>query len=184
MAYWNDAVQAIADNATTSDLSGATWRIVGSTADVDARDNTLTNPTVQGAGHPIMNMDGSTVMANDFNDLWNQSGPQTVVLFDENAVAKDDSTAVNWPLTGTFWDGTADGTAYLKDTSTSGNIRQGRNIELAAWIYANGVGANWYADSALSVYGMSDPLTVVPEPATFVTGLLGVALIGLRRRRA
>ncbi|MFU8781316.1 MAG: hypothetical protein ACNA71_09900, partial [Kiritimatiellia bacterium] len=48
IAYWNDAVQNIANDGMGHDLSGVEWRIIGSSSTVDARDNTETNPNVDG----------------------------------------------------------------------------------------------------------------------------------------
>jgi hypothetical protein len=165
ISAWNTAVQNIADAATTHDLSGVTWKIIGSTENVDARDNTLTNPEVNGTGHAIFNMDGSSVIENNFVDLWNGDDPVNIALFDENVVDKDTSAAVDWPLTGTNFDGTANSSLFLKDTTGGGAIRQGRNQAgfSAAWIDANNVGANWSANDALSVYGMSERLFVIDQ---------------------
>ena len=182
MAAWNSAVQAIAD---TAGLGSVTWNIIGSTVDVDAQDNTSTNPTLDGTGHAIMAMDGSSVIENNFTDLWDVNAPVNIALFDENGVDKDTSTAVDWPLTGTNFDGTADGSLYLQDTSVSGTIRQGRNdaVEKAGWIDADTVGANWSDNKASSVYGMSDTLTVVPEASSaLLIGLGGLVLLRRRRR--
>jgi hypothetical protein len=189
ISAWNSAVQAIADNAGLgADGNGntVTWNIIGSTINVDARDNTSTNPNVDGTGHAIMNMDGSSVIENNFTELWDGNAPQNVALYDEFGVSKDSSTAVDWPFTGTNFDGTAASGLELRDLSGGGSIRQGRNQAStgggAGWIDANNVGSNWSDSGALSVYGMSEPLTVVPEAsATLLIGLAGLAL--LRRRR-
>ena len=68
IATYNAFVQGLANAAG---LGGATWKVVGSTATVDARDNTHTNPGVDGAGEPIVRMDGTFVIANNYADLWN-----------------------------------------------------------------------------------------------------------------
>ncbi len=187
IAYWNTGVQNIANNAGLGvDVSGnaVTWNIIGSTSAVDARDNTSTNPSIFGTGHAIIAMDGSTVIENNFNDLWNGAAPQNIAFFDEHGVHKDDSTAVNWPLTGTNWNGTAHGSLFLKDTSAGGAIRQGWAFTTSpGWIDAQNTGASWSSSSAWSVYGMSEPLTVLPEPSTGLLIGLGGLLALLRRRR-
>ena len=171
MAYWNDQVQAIANAATTWDLSGVAWRIIGSTGGehgVDARDNTRTNPAAYGTGHAILHMDGS-VIENNFVDLWNGEAPANMggeILFDENGVDLALSSAVNWPLTGTNWDGTAHDTAFLKDaTGSSGShqIRQGHPTsgDGRGWVDAQRIGASWFTSSPASVYGMSERLFVI-----------------------
>ena len=182
ISAWNAAVQTIANNATGHDLSGVTWNIVGSTADVDARDNTSTNPTIDGSGHAIFAMDGSSAIANNFNDLWDGTVPDNRPAWTEDGDHMDDvAGAVAWSLTGTSGDGTADGSLYLKDTTDSGAIRQGRNQDGHHWINANITGANWSANTAFSVHAMSETLTVIPEPSTAV--LLGLGSLALLRRR-
>jgi len=169
IATWNAAVQDIAnaanDEGTTGpDLSSVTWNIIGSSADVDARDNTSTNPNVYGTGHGIFNMKG-LVIHNNFNDLWAGIEPVNRPEWTENITNMDDEpNSLPWSLTGTFWNGTADGSNYLKQTSGSGpQIRQGRNVEgsAAGWVYAWRTGANWRSRNASSVYGMSEPLFVI-----------------------
>jgi hypothetical protein len=180
IAAWNSAVQDIANAAG---LGSVTWNILGSTVDVDARDNTSTNPNVDGTGHAIIAMDGSTIVDNNFTNLWDGDAPESIVAFDENGVAKDSSDAVDWPLTGTLSDGTAESGLELRDLSSGGTIRQGRNQSsfAAGWINANNIGANWSSDAALSVYGMSETLQVVPEASSAL--LIGLASLALLRRR-
>ena len=169
ISAWNTAVQTIANNATGHDLSSVTWNIVGSTADVDARDNTSTNPTIDGSGHAIFAMDGSSAIANNFDNLWDGTVPANRPAWTENGDNMDDvAAAVAWSLTGTNGAGTADGGLYLKDTTDSGGIRQGRNQDDHHWINANITGANWIANTAFSVYGMSEELTVSGPDISFL----------------
>ena len=163
IAYWNNAVQDIANNSTAYDLSNAIWRVAGSTADVDARDNTWTNPEVDGDGHAVFGMNGSSVIVTNFVQLWAGEALENLAWYDENGVALDDSDAVAWPLTGTSWDGTRHSSLFFRDISGGGEIRQGRpNYDDGrAWIDASRSGATWSSDSTLSVYGMSERLFVV-----------------------
>ncbi len=68
IADYNSYVQSLA-NAVPA-LNGITFNCIGSTADVDARDNTGTNPNVS-VGVPIYLVDGTTLVANDNADLNN-----------------------------------------------------------------------------------------------------------------
>ncbi len=174
ISYWNAAVQAFADNATGHDLSGVEWRIIGSTSDIDARDNTGTNTNVvEGVGNALFAMDGSTVIENNYVDLWDGEAPQNRPIWTQNAGEDqaDVPDAVEWPFTGTHWSGVAAGTLYLKDTSSGGNIRQGMNRDPEGgrgWIDANRVGAAWSDSGSLSVYGMSMPLTIQAPGASVI----------------
>ncbi|MCP3979512.1 MAG: hypothetical protein GY716_09310 [bacterium] len=74
VADYNARVQ---DVANAAGLGAVTWRAIastnadwGGTATVDARDNTFTNPSVDGAGVAIFLIDGITKIADDNNDLW------------------------------------------------------------------------------------------------------------------
>jgi hypothetical protein len=60
-----------AEAAAVPDLSilGADWRAIGSTLTVTARDNTGTNPFVNGPGVPIYGLDGS-IIASGNPQLW------------------------------------------------------------------------------------------------------------------
>ena len=51
IATYNAWVQGLANASTAYDIGaddGVTWKVIGSTSEVDARDNTSTNPTVEG----------------------------------------------------------------------------------------------------------------------------------------
>jgi hypothetical protein len=74
IATYNAFVQAAAASSTAfPDLGSATWKVLGSTATVAARDNTGTNPTTDGAGVAVILMDGSTIFATNNTDLWDGS---------------------------------------------------------------------------------------------------------------
>ena len=66
---YNSFVQGVA-NGSSLGLSGATWKVIGSTQTVDARTNTGTTPP---GGEATFLMDGSTVFATNYTDLWNGS---------------------------------------------------------------------------------------------------------------
>lgn len=173
--YWNDAVQAFADNATGHDLSGVEWRIIGSTGDIDARDNTETNTNVvEGVGNAIFAMDGSSVIENNYVDLWDGEAPVGRPVWTQNAGEHMDVVGglAEYPLTGTHWSGTAAAANLrLRDLSGGGNIRQGMNRDTgdgAGWIDAFNIGAAWSSSSALPVYGMSMPLEIVGPSASVI----------------
>ena len=150
IADYNALVQALADAAGLGD---ATWKVIGSTADIDARDNTLTNPDVDGVGEAIFLIDGTTVVANNYADLWD-GGVQHIIDQTETG-----DTKTHWPFTGTYTDGT---TAAGKPNSgggvlgSTGQVSQGDGSVTTHWIWRQ-----WTADppaTALPLYALSDPL--------------------------
>ena len=158
ISYWNDAVQDIANNATGADLSEVEWRVVGSTSDVDARDNTETNPNVvEGEGHAVFAMNGSSVVATNFVALWDgEVRPERPEWTESGDHMGDVEEAVVWSLTGT----SGDGRASSRPMAAFAQIRQGRNADGHHWVNAGITGATWQSSSALSVYGMSEPLEI------------------------
>jgi hypothetical protein len=68
IASYNAFVTSMANTQPALASLGTTWKAIGSTATVDARDNTGTNPVVDGAGVPIFLLN-DTLLANDNFDL-------------------------------------------------------------------------------------------------------------------
>ena len=69
---YNAFVTGVANIQPALTSLGTTWKAIGSTATVDARDNTGTNPVVDGVGVPIFLLN-DTLLANDNLDLWDGS---------------------------------------------------------------------------------------------------------------
>ena len=176
IADYNALVQGLADAAGLGD---ATWNVIGSTSLVDARDNTSTNPTVDGPGMPILLVDGITVVANDYADLWDHSVQHIIDQTETGA------TKAHWPFTGSYWDGTV--STGKPNTGggplgSPGEVTQGNGSNATDWVWRQ-----WTSDpsaTALPLYAMSDTLTVVPEPATMSLLALGGLAMLRRRRRA
>lgn len=186
IAVYNGWMQDEADGAgigmggTYGDLL---WYVVGSTADVDARDNTGTNPDVS-AGVPIYLLDGTTMIAGGNADLW-----------DGTIAAAINQTPFgggnhNWVFAGTSRTGVAsgggiagpiEGGAYGDPLGGPGQVNQGSGADpTGQWICP--VDGGYIMDAPtewLPMYAISG---VIPEPATMcLLGLGGLAM--LRRRR-
>ena len=166
--------------ATLAGLPGTDWRVIGSTAQVDARDNTGTNPNVDGVGVPIYLVDGITKVADDNADLWDG----TI----DHIIDQDENGGADYPHLWCFTGTKTDGTAVTQGESNNGGplgydgeVSQGNGTSTTAWIWQQ-----WTSDPAntpLPFYGMSE---VIPEPSTFtlaVVGLLGLIGFAWRRRR-
>jgi len=179
IATWNAVVQDFADNAAGHDLSGAAWKVIGSTSGMSARDNTATNPAVHGSGHPIMLIDGSTIVANDFNDLWGGSGSsiRNIINLTENKgenINDPGVAAAPWPFTGTNASGTGlGGGAVLRDLSAGGTIRQGEGPTTQGWIDRANRTVAATDSNPMPIYVMSEPLSVIeliaPTPPVLVS---------------
>jgi len=191
ISTYNTFVNAVADNSTTYlTLGNVNWSVVGSTATVAARDNTGTNPTIS-VGEPILRMDGTFAIANNYADLWDGINNSHVtgqnyltVHLDENGVERIDERV----RTGSGVNGTAagDGRVLGGSGEATPRVQTGRNH--APDFYGGLGGGAWMQDwseeatAAGRVYAMSETLTVIPEPASVaLIGLGGLAL--MRRRR-
>ncbi|MCX6878600.1 MAG: Ig-like domain repeat protein [Verrucomicrobia bacterium] len=171
IATYNNFVQGLAVASTSyPKLGSVTWKVVGSTASVDARDNTSTNPSVNGVGEPILRMDGLFVIANNYADLWDGAINSThvpgqnylAVAFDENGVERIHERV----RTGSSGNGTA--TSVL---GGSGSVQTGRNYAPDFYGGYGGWMQDWgeAAASAGPVYAMSAPLTIQVAPGNTFT---------------
>jgi len=193
IAYYNAFVTTAANGSSDlADLS-TTWRAIVSTADgTDARDNTGTNPDIDGSGVPIFILDGTRV-ANDNAGLWSGQLLSRLNVTEAGLV----STPTN------VWTGTiADGTSWALWNVLGNTIVTGLGAPGGGFGYTdtdplvNGV--NWIANHDLAlvraypVYGVSDVITVggsnatpvVPEPVSVVVwGFLGTLGLMVRKGR-
>ena len=173
---YNAWVQGLADAANIGmggmygDLE---WNVLGSTAEVDAKDNTGTNPDVDGAGVPIYLVDGITKVADDNADLWDGDIDHIIDLDEKGGQGYPHL----WVFTGTTLDGTAaPGDFGPLGTPVNGSITQGNGGSTSQWIWRAWTGAS--ADSQLAMYAMSE---IIPEPATLA--LLGLGSLTFLRRK-
>ena len=184
IAVYNGLLQAEADAAGIGNTStllpgGVKWFVIGSTAAVDARDNTGTNPSVNGTGVPIYLTDMATQVADDNSDLWDGNIDNIINTLADGTV----TTGHLWAWTGSssLQDGTkADGINNSGGPlGTQGEVVQGNGGDVATWQYRQ-----WTSDpytNSLPLYAMSE---IIPEPATMSLLALGGLALLRRRRRA
>ena len=155
---YNEWVQGLANASTAYNIGavdGVTWKAIGSTAEVDARDNTSTNPNVNGAGHAIFLLDGSTIVANNYADLWDGEIQNPI------GITELGTAWTHWPWSGSYWDGTkAPGheASFGALGDAASDIHQGQANATAAWIWRQ-----WTGDppgTELPMYALSEPLSI------------------------
>ena len=165
------------ENAGLAALN-TTWRAIGSTGTIRARENTETDPA-NGVGEPIYLVDGQTVVASSNADLWDglltnpvfldQNGDMGPVTFDTTGFdLASPGEILTWTGTDSSGDRDLDlGTApapFFAVTYGSADFVDSR------WIERHGTD---FKDRELPIYVLSQPITAVPEPG----GLLGVGLL-------
>lgn len=139
------------------------FRVLGSTPDVDARDNTHTNPDVFGAGIPVYWANGNWV-ADDYLDFYDGDWTTT----DPGSLA--DGTVIDFApdeyiFTGTLADGTA------ADRPLGGTLKSGETIIKAQLAFpGHGIGLSDHcydsAETPRRFYGLSGVFQVEGERIT------------------
>ena len=165
---FNDFVNAEAARKD-SIATGAKWFAIASTATVDAKDNL--NFAGQSEIAPIYLLDGKTEVVKQARDLFSGNALLNGISIDQFGKA----TASLNVWTGTGTDGKKTGTPIGADLSTRG--RPGRTD--STWIN-QGAGPSRFADD---FYAVSEMLTVVPEPSTWLLLAAGVGAVAWRVRR-
>lgn len=187
IATWNAIAQSFA-NKSNLNLGSVSWKVIGSSQELSARDNTQTNPALNGLGHPIMLIDGSTVIARNYADLWDGRLENTITMTEKRGINMSELDIAAFPYTGTRPNGTAlpsNEVLRALGPSPQGKIRQGQADHPAGWIDRSVVGALAADTNPQPIYVMSDALTVVDQiPEVSVTWFIGLTgLLTLRRRR-
>ena len=151
------------------------WRVIGSTPTVDAKIHTATDDSPSGInGVPIFLVDGSTKIADDYDDLWDGAIDASISLDQDG----DSRSALSF--TGTQSTGNVDPSNPL-----GGEIVVFGSTERDdfGWVRGGGAGGT----SLRALYAISDELTVaaVPEPSSFASfGFVVLGIVGRRRRRS
>jgi len=174
IAYYNNFVTTVANTVPQLAALGTTWTAIGSTATVNADDNTDTNPTGP-AGSPIYNLAGAIVAPTN-QALWNTLSVPLVNSINIGQLGEEEDQLV---ATGTSPTGTAT-SAPLGDPL----ITQGSPVYTTS---------NWVSQLTEPrgndpSYALSGLLTVpMPEPSTITLACLaaaGLAVPLLRRCRS
>ena len=188
IAVYNTFIQTLAAAGHTDirDYS-AGFRVVGCTADTDARDNTSTNYTGTGTakGVPIYWLDG-TKAADEYADFYDGSWDDEANDKNESGTnSHDTSMALNYPWTGCGHDGTEAvvvSTSFALGTSESIGSGVGRPNSSAAVNGPLGSDDNAVNTSTRPMYGLSAVFqvatAVVNSPATGAPTITGTAQVG------
>ncbi|HEX5790845.1 MAG TPA: hypothetical protein VFY13_06805, partial [Luteolibacter sp.] len=151
--------------ATTAGLGAGNWKMIGSTSTVDARDHTATNPSTNGSAEAVILIDGSTVIANNYADLWDGSIDAAINRTEQGVGGV--STEV---FTGTYNNGTKEGDGrYLGGSSESPpKVTTGHSNKISTWWVRD---YNFPATNSKRVYAISKVLRVAvtfpPLPAAY-----------------
>jgi len=182
---YNAFVQSAADEAMEVGDWGYDWKAIGSTANVDARDNTGTN-LANGDGLPVYRLDG-VLLFSDYRNLWRAADLPTEVSlnFSELGTTLPPNDPDGFLL---VWTGsTEDGAAAV---GPSGNYALGAgfdsifgyaNINNVDMIRAAGPGT-LPPDGRLPLYAISEVITAVPEPASTLMLFCVLVAFGPYRR--
>lgn len=178
---YNNFVQGVA-NSSSLGLGSATWKVIGATDTVDARTNTGTN--LGPVGEATFLMDGSTIFANNYADLWNGTALESPGLYAAPDLDEEGLFFNTRVFTGTN-NGLNTGFRQLGEVGgvTETGLTQPNNPN--RWL----IQFNNSQTNALPFYALSDPLAVsaaaVPEPTSVaIWSLIGLGLAGFGIYRA
>jgi hypothetical protein len=175
IGIYNLFVTNVANDQPELAALGTTWAAIASTAAIDARDNTMTNPD-NGPGVPIYLLNDSILAMNN-GDLWDGT------IINPLQVHESGSPGTGGEL---VWTGTTpQGRASDFPLGPSPTATVGLSFDTLQWIQ----GTTDTPLTALHMYAISGPLVVpdqaaVPEPSSVMLWLVGLAgVLGLRYRQ-
>jgi PEP-CTERM motif len=164
IADYNSFVTGVAAGVAELSALGTNWSAIASTASVDARVNTATDPTPAGdTGVPIYLLDGTTLIATEYDDLWGGfGGTNNPIDINNNGDTIPLAVQQDWAIwTGTTSNGTGLAGFGLGDaTPVYGDARVGLGFN--GWVFKDGI-AN---TNAYRLYAISDVLTIPTPPPT------------------
>ena len=136
------------------------FRAVGSTAAVDARDNTGTTHTATDLGLPIYWLNGEKV-ADQYKDFYDGDWDEEADSTDESGSIQSLSANADWPFTGSDDDGTAFSLQELGSTANS--VRVGRPNSIASGANPLSSGSSQVATGSRRFYALSGIFIVGQE---------------------
>ena len=162
IADYNGFVQDLAA-AGHADIQsyGPTFRVVGSTADVDARDNTATTYTADDKGVAIYWLGGNKV-ADDYEDFYDETWDDKVNRKDESG---SNAVFVDYPFTGSDHDGTEAFTGINSSALGAGTVRVGRPNSSASGNGPLSSATTFFNSTATQFYGLSPVFRVSSQTA-------------------
>ena len=185
------------DAFVTAQASGATyngvlvnWRAVGSTSTVNAIDHigtaaisgvylndgiTKVASSTDNATDGLWSSSGG-LLAQPTKDLSGQSYSGVFVWTGTNGIG----TVYNTVAGGNFGLGsTSNGNGYFPEVRTEVGIVPGTTIH--NWVEAGGITGVHPTTNTYQMYGISEVLTVVPEPSSLLSSGLGILVVALGR---
>ncbi len=175
ISVYNTWVDDLAETVPELAALNQDWKVLASTASVNARDNTGTLPSFAGGslGVPVFLLN-DTKLADNYDDLWDGSIDNVFQVHETGD-----------PFGGPFWrvwaSTNSDGTASFLPLGTgSVNVTGAVLYTDHRWIYEDGNAEGDWTNRRF--YAMSGVLTAVPEPSFVILMSFGaVMLIGARR---
>jgi len=155
ISYYNTFIQDVADTSSLG-LSAVTWKCIGSTDTIDARDNTSTNPTTDGTGEAIFNLETETV-AVSYGDLWDGTVTNHINRDEEQNTPPSLPAGTPFNIYGPVWTGTQNNGTAQNSLGNGGNVNFGIfKAEKNFWE----VRGSSTSLSGMHLYALSEPLTV------------------------
>jgi len=175
IAVYNAFVQSTADAVPELLSLGTTWKAIASTGSVDARDNTGT-----AADHTPVFLLNDTILVDKAMDLWN-----TDLVDLLHPLAIDELGQLNIRSQyDRVWTGT-DSTGVASPHPIGGHDTTYGHYDVVDSLYIDYLGRDSHDTNTYRFYGISQVLTVVPEPSSILLlSLAGMgALVGYPSRK-
>lgn len=158
IADYNAFVQSAADAVPELLSLGTTWKAMASTETVNARDNTGTTSDTT----PVFLLDG-TMLVSAAMDLWNTASVNLL-----NPLAIDELGQLNIRTEiDRVWTGT-DSTGVASDDPLGAHDSTYGHYDVVDSLYLDRLGLHSHDTHSNRFYGISQVLTIVPEPSSIL----------------